>query len=132
MIEIYADGAYSPTRNMGGWAFVVLLDGKKIKSDFFPVPDTTNNRMEIQAAIQACLWAMETGVTEFTLYTDSMYVIGTMTKSWKRNKNHDLWEILDDLVDNLTITWTHVKGHSGNRYNELCDALAVQATLVTN
>jgi len=131
MIEIYVDGAYSSLRDMGGWAYVVLRDGKKIKSNFFPVSNTTNNRMEIQAAIEACSWAIENEVDEVTIYTDSMYVIGTMTKSWKRNKNHDLWITLDELSDKLTITWTHVKGHSNNKYNELCDALAVQATFIT-
>lgn len=132
MITIYSDGAYSSSRDMGGWAFVVLENGEKIKSDFFPVPNTTNNRMEIQAAIQACLWAKESGITEFTIYSDSMYVIGTMTLNWKRKKNLDLWEIMDNVVKDLTIHWKHVKGHDGNKYNELCDALAVMATHVIN
>ena len=59
MIKIYTDGAYSPSRSQGGWAFVVLKDDVKIYSSFFPVKDTTNNGMEIQAAIEACKWAKE-------------------------------------------------------------------------
>lgn len=130
MIEIYADGAYSSSRNLGGWAFVVLENNEKLHSAFYPVPNTTNNRMEIQAVIQACLWAKENGVSEFTIYSDSMYVIGTMTLNWKRKKNLDLWEIMDNITKNLIIHWKHVKGHNGNKYNELCDALAVTASQV--
>jgi len=130
MISIYIDGAYSSSRDMGGWAFVVLEDGVKVDSNFFPVPNTTNNRMEVQAAIEACLWTKEHEITELTILSDSMYVIGTMTLNWKRKKNTDLWEIMDTVTKNLTINWKHVKGHEGNKYNELCDALAVQATFV--
>ncbi len=128
MVKIYTDGAYAPTRNKGGWAFVVIKDNKKIHSSFFGEKNTTNNRMEIQAVIEAIIWAKENKLTKIEIFTDSMYVIGTMSKNWKRNKNHDLWEILDELVLNMTISWNHVKGHEGDRYNELCDALAVEAS----
>lgn len=131
MVEIYADGAYSSNRNLGGWAFVVLENGIKIHSAFYPVPNTTNNRMEIQAAIEACSWAKENNREEFILYTDSMYVVGSMRldMNWKRNKNLDLWAELDILNKQVKVHWKHVKGHVGNKWNELCDALAVQATL---
>ena len=128
MIQIYTDGAYSPKRNMGGWAFVVVKDNVKIYSEFFPEPDTTNNRMEITAIIEAIKWSSENGYKSIEIVTDSMYVVGTMTMNWKRKKNVDLWEIMDTVCMNMDITWTHVKGHSGDRYNELCDALAVEAT----
>lgn len=131
-IKIYCDGAYSSLRDQGGWAFVVIVDEVKVKSDFFPVYSTTNNRMEIQAAIEACNWAKEHGITEFALFTDSMYVIGTMTLNYKRGKNTDLWPLLDQAAEGLLITWTHVKGHTGDKYNELCDALAVTASHVEN
>lgn len=131
MITIYCDGAYSSSRDMGGWAFVVLEDREKIYSNFYPVPNTTNNRMEVQAAIEACEWCKEHNITEFTLYSDSMYVIGTMTLNWKRKKNIDLWDQIDKTIKGLSIHWKHVKGHEGNKYNELCDALAVQATFIT-
>lgn len=130
-IKVYCDGAYSSSRNQGGWAFVVLKEDIKIKSSFFPISDTTNNRMEIQAAIEACNWVKSQGFTELTLYTDSMYVIGTMTQNWKRKKNTDLWPLLDQAVEGLNINWEHVKGHSGDKYNELCDALAVTASQIT-
>jgi ribonuclease HI len=131
MLEIYCDGAYSSSRNIGGWAIVVLENGDKILSDFYPITGGTNNTAEIQAAIEACWWARNNGYYEFTIYTDSMYVIGAISKDNKRNKNVELLETLDRAVEGLKITWTHVKGHKGNKYNELCDALAVQATFVT-
>ena len=131
MLEIYCDGAFSSSRNTGGWAIVVLENGDKTLSDFYPITGGTNNTAEIQAAIEACKWARSQNYKEFTIYSDSMYVIGTMTKNWKRNKNNDLWIILDEIRRELEITWTHIKGHSGNKWNELCDALAVQATFIT-
>jgi len=129
MIEIYTDGAYSSLRDKGGWAFVVLQDKKKIHHSFFFEFNTTNNRMEIQAVLEACYWLKENNLEEAILYTDSMYVIGTMSKNWKRNKNTDLWTLLDEAVKDLKINWTHVKGHNGDKYNELCDAFASQASL---
>ena len=132
MIKIYTDGAYSPSRLQGGWAFVALKDDVKIHSSFFPVKDTTNNRMEIQAAIEACKWSIEQGYEEITIFSDSMYVIGTMTQNWKRKKNVDLWIEMDEVIDKVKVNWLHVKGHSGDRYNDLCDALAVQASQVND
>ena len=128
MIQIYTDGAYSPKRNMGGLAFVVVKDNVKIYSEFFPEPDTTNNRMEMQAIIKALHWADQDGYKDVEIITDSMYVVGSMTMNWKRKKNIDLWEIMDTISGGVNTTWTHVKGHNGNKYNELCDSLAVEAT----
>ena len=130
MIKIYTDGAYSSLRDMGGYAFVVLKDEEKIYSYFFNEPNTTNNRMEIQAVISALNWLYENNYTEeeISIYTDSMYVIGSMTKNWKRNKNNDLWDKMDEAIKNLDIEWKHVKGHSGDKFNELCDTLAVHAS----
>lgn len=128
MIEIYCDGAFASSRNIGGWAFVVLQNGEKIHSNFYFIDGGTNNVAEIQAAIEACTWAYENNHNEITIYTDSMYVIGAISKGWKRNKNIELLAKLDKAVEKLNVTWTHVKGHKGNKYNELCDALAVQAT----
>jgi ribonuclease HI len=130
MIEIYCDGAYSSSRDTGGWAFVVLDSGKKIFSDFYPAYKTTNNRMEIQAVIEACKWSIMHDISHITIYSDSMYVIGTVTMNWRRKKNEDLWSTLDGLSSKLFINWKHVKGHSGDTYNDLCDALASQATFV--
>ena len=131
MIEVYTDGAYSSSRDMGGFAFVVLENKEKIYSYFFNEPNTTNNRMEIVAILKALYWLKETGKLneEIIIYTDSMYVIGSMTKNWKRNKNIDLFNELDNIYKQFkTIVFMHVKGHSGDKYNELCDKLAVIAS----
>ena len=132
MIKIYTDGAYSSSRDQGGWSFVVLKDEKKIYSSFLPVKNTTNNRMEIQAVIESILWSIENNYTELEIVSDSMYVIGTMTLNWKRKFNNDLWDQLDKLKKDINITWTHIRGHSGDKYNELCDALAVEASHCKN
>jgi ribonuclease HI len=131
LIEIYTDGAYSSSRNQGGWAFVVLKDGEMIHRGFDLIKNTTNNRMEISSVIEALKYIMTTDIEEFTLYSDSMYVIGTMTLNWKRKKNIDLWIIIDHLVNILSkrkINWMHVKGHSNNRWNGYCDMLAIHAS----
>ena len=126
--EVYTDGAYASSRNQGGFSFVVLKNGEKFYSSFDGVLNTTNNRMEIQAALEALKWLYENNIKEATLYTDSMYVIGAMCQNWKRKKNQDLWEQMDEAVKNLKIEWKHVKGHAGNKYNDLCDVLAVQGS----
>lgn len=127
-IEIYTDGAYSSSRNQGGWAFVVLEDGSKIASEFDAIKDTTNNRMEIMASLEAVRSMKSQSIDEFTIYTDSMYVIGTMSLNWKRKKNVDLWLQMDEAITGLKIEWKHVKGHEGDKYNEMCDMLAVHAS----
>ena len=134
MFKIYTDGAYSGLRNRGGWSFIVVQDNEKIYSTFDTQLDTTNNRMEIKASLEAMLWMKSNNIKSAIIFTDSMYVINTMTKDWKRNKNNDLWDILDDLVNNLDINWIHVKGHSGDKWNNHCDLLAVAGSklILTN
>lgn len=132
MIKIYTDGAYSSSRDQGGWAFVVVEDDLKTYSQFYPVKNTTNNRMEILAAMEACKWAKERNKFDITILTDSMYVIGTMTQNWKRKKNVDLWIEFDEVVEGMNIKFEHVKGHNGDKYNSLCDVLAVQASHCEN
>ena len=128
MFKIYTDGAYSGLRNRGGWSFIVVQDNEKIYSTFDTQLDTTNNRMEIKASLEAMLWMKSNNIKSAIIFTDSMYVINTMTKNWKRNKNNDLWELMDKLSNKLEIKWQHTKGHAGNKWNELCDTLAVQAS----
>lgn len=128
MIVIYADGAYSSSRNRGGWAFVVIKDDVKIDSCFGDVDDTTNNRMEIQASYEALEWANEHDIKEFTIRTDSMYVIGTMTLNWKKKKNVDLWVQMFESIEGLNVSWEHVKGHNGDKWNDYVDMLAQHAS----
>lgn len=128
MYKIYTDGAFSSLRNRGGWSFVVVKNDDKVYSNFDTQLNTTNNRMEIQASLEAMLWMKNNNVSSSIIVTDSMYVINTMTKDWKRNKNNDLWDKMDEAINGLTIDWQHVKGHSGNKWNELCDVLAVHGS----
>ena len=106
---------------------------------------TTNNRMELSAAI-AALSAIDQNevwrTQSITVHIDSQYVKNGITswiKSWQRNgwrnsekqpvKNRDLWEVLDELNKKLNVTWKWVKGHAGNKYNEMCDAMATQEVM---
>ena len=132
MIEIYTDGAYSSSRNQGGWAFVVVQDNKIIHKDYEGLFNTTNNRMEIMGMLKALEWIKQNSVPlPIKIYADSMYVIGTLTLNWKMKKNIDLWQILIPLV-NKDIEYLHVKGHDGNRFNEECDKWAVFGSNLLN
>ncbi len=133
-VEIYTDGACRGNPGVGGWG-VVLVGGAREKTLHGGEAQTTNNRMELMAAIQGL-----GGLTKscrVVLTTDSKYVINGVTQwmlSWKRNgwrtaskkpvKNIDLWRRLDELAQKHTIEWQWVKGHSGHSYNERADALA--------
>lgn len=133
-IEVYTDGACRGNPGPGGWG-AVLIYGKERKEMFGGETDTTNNRMELMAAINA-LRALRRGC-ELTLYTDSQYVRRGITEwieGWKQRnwrtaakkpvKNSDLWQQLDDEVGRHEINWVWVKGHTGNPGNELADQLA--------
>ena len=132
MIEIYTDGAYSSSRNQGGWAFVVVKDNEIIYKEYNGLINTTNNRMEIMGMLKALEWINKNSIPlPIKIYTDSMYVIGTLTLNWKMKKNIDLWQILIPLV-NKDIDYLHVKGHDGNKFNEECDKWAVFGSNLLN
>ena len=127
MIEVYTDGAYSSSRNQGGLGIVFIKDNKVIAKFSKTYKNTTNNRMELLAVIIALQSIKDEN--EITIYSDSMYVIGTATQGWKRKKNLDLWEKYDAVIDSFkTVTFKHVKGHSTNVFNNLCDEMAVAAS----
>lgn len=117
--RIYTDG--SCRDKIGGYAFIILKDDLEI-SWSEKVHDTTNNRMELLAVIEAlrCLESTE----PCDIYSDSQWVINCAQKKWKRNKNLDLWEKYDTLSKKHSINFIWVKGHSGDVYNEKCDKLA--------
>ena len=139
---LFTDGACSGNPGPGGWAFVLRhpASGKELVRSGGE-PETTNNRMEMQAVVEG-LSAL-TRPTDVELVTDSSYVGDGITKwmtKWKRNgwrrkgkggwaevKNEDLWRKLDTLLVEHTLTFTHVRGHSGHPENEQCDQLAVEA-----
>ncbi|MDF0554831.1 ribonuclease HI [Kamptonema sp. UHCC 0994] len=135
--SIYTDGACSGNPGPGGWGVVICFANDNIQELGGADPKATNNRMEMQAAIAALEWFAKSGQTEpVTLYTDSEYLKNGITKwiqGWKKKGwktstgapviNQDLWELLDEL-NCRQIQWQHVRGHSGDRYNDRCDAIA--------
>ena len=120
-INIYTDGACQDNPGPGGWAAIIEQDGES-RELAGREERTTNNRMEITAAIKG-LEATPEG-SSVTLHSDSRYLVNTMTRNWKRNVNTDLWERLDSLVANRDVKWQWVRGHAGHPQNERADALA--------
>ena len=136
--KIYTDGACSGNPGPGGWGAVIFDQEDNQKNISGSEKDTTNNRMELLAAIMA-LKKIKAN-SEITIYTDSIYVKNGITEwiiKWKDNgwknsnkklvKNKDLWVKLDNLCQKNEICWKWVKGHSTNKYNNLADELATQA-----
>jgi ribonuclease HI len=134
-IIIYTDGACSGNPGPGGWG-AVLISGDHRKELNGGEAETTNNRMELMAAIEA-LNALTKAPSEVALYTDSNYVKGGITgwiHNWKRNgwktankkpvKNADLWQALDEATNRHNVSWHWVKGHAGHPENERADELA--------
>lgn len=133
-VEIYTDGACKGNPGPGGWGVLLRYNGKE-KMLCGGESHTTNNRMELMAAIQG-LQAL-TRPCVVNLYTDSQYLRLGMMKwmtGWKKNgwrnskrepvKNADLWQLLDQLTTVQQVTWHWVKGHSGHKENDIVDALA--------
>ena len=136
-VVIHSDGGCHGNPGPGGWA-AVLSYGDKQREVSGGVPATTNNRMELQAAIEALNALKEPCMVDF--HTDSNYVkqgVSAWMKNWKRNgwrtqakqpvKNEDLWRLLDAAVARHEVKWHWVKGHSGQEGNEHCDVLANEA-----
>jgi len=137
VVEIYTDGACSGNPGPGGWGAVLRYGGHTRQLHGGEAPPTTNNRMELMAAIRAL--ESLTRPSTVRLYTDSAYLRGGVTSwlaGWKRNgwrtaskqpvKNEDLWRRLDAASSRHEIQWLWVKGHAGNPGNEQADALANQ------
>ena len=120
-IVIYTDGACLGNPGPGGWGAVIFENGEK-KQLQGSEENTTNNRMEIMAVIEALRTIPRNA--DVKIFSDSTYVINTMTKNWKRKKNQDLWPLLDNEVGPRNVEWEWVKGHSGDRFNEEADQLA--------
>ncbi len=138
-ITVYTDGACQGNPGQGGWAAIITAGGKDYEISGGE-ETTTNNRMELSAAIEALKKIVNTAEWQripITIYSDSQYLKGGITTwihSWKKRgwitsvrtpvKNKELWIALDELNEQLSVRWNWVKGHAGNRYNERCDALA--------
>ena len=136
--KIYTDGACSGNPGKGGWA-AIILEGNNQSSISGSVNKTTNNRMELMAAIMALQKIKKK--SEVTIFTDSRYVKDGITewiKKWKLNnwknsnnkpvKNKDLWIKLDNSCQKHKVKWKWVKAHAGNKFNNLADELAVLKT----
>tara|TARA_Y100000590_G_C15677128_1_gene998466 strand:+ start:1370 stop:1816 length:447 start_codon:yes stop_codon:yes gene_type:complete len=144
-IKIYTDGACVGNPGPGGWAAVILQEKDK-KELFGGEKLTTNNRMELTAAIKALEYCNDQekeqlSLNQIKIYTDSTYVkegITVWIKSWQKNnwktadkknvKNVDLWKKLLELISAKQIEWNWVKGHSNDPLNDLVDKLAKKAT----
>jgi ribonuclease HI len=136
MIKIYTDGSCEPNPGPGGWA-AVIYSGQNEKVITGSETKTTNNRMELRAALEALL-ALEAS-SQIELFTDSEYLRRGITewmptwkaRNWKRKKgklaNVDLWKALDAVIGKHTVKWTWVKGHAGHPGNERADRLARKA-----
>ena len=133
-VSIWTDGACSGNPGPGGWGALLRFNGTE-RELYDGEPDTTNNRMELMAAIESLNALKEP--CDVDLYTDSQYVKGGMTgwiHGWKKNgwktsakkpvKNVDLWQALDEAVKRHKISWHWVKGHAGHDENERADELA--------
>jgi ribonuclease HI len=140
-LTVFTDGGCAGNPGPGGWGVVILFDKMEYQFSGGENP-TTNNRMELMAAIEALKKLAENPAWSKSLikiYCDSQYVKNGITdwiNTWKRNgwrtsekkevKNRDLWLELDALARQFDLDWQWVKGHAGNRYNELCDTLAAK------
>ncbi|MFN2175916.1 MAG: ribonuclease HI [Anaerolineales bacterium] len=135
-VTIYTDGACDPNPGPGGWAALIFFKSRR-KEISGSVKESTNNRMELTAAIKA----LETlnRECEIDFYTDSEYLKRGITewleiwraRNWRRKggalKNVDLWQTLDKLIARHAIDWHWVRGHAGNRHNQRVDYLARKA-----
>jgi|TARA_Y100000992_G_scaffold95878_1_gene61804 ribonuclease HI len=136
--KVYTDGACSGNPGSGGWGVVILTD--KLKTYNGSEKETTNNRMELKAAIMGIKNSDVT--SQITIYTDSKYVKDGITNwitNWKKNnwitaskkpvKNQDLWKELDNMNNQFNVKWEWVKAHQDNdsddsKYNNMADELA--------
>ena len=146
-IKIYTDGACVGNPGPGGWAAIILTEGNK-KEIFGGEKLTTNNRMELTAAIKALEYCVEKedkqlSLKQIEIYTDSTYLKDGITiwvNTWEKNnwrtadkknvKNVDLWKKLKELAKSIQVEWNWIKGHSKDPMNDLADELAKKATSI--
>ena len=137
-VDIYTDGACLGNPGPGGWAFIIKYGSGKIKEISGSEKYTTNNKMELTAAIKAVQYFKKKII--INIYTDSKYLKDGITiwiKKWKLNgwktsnkkkvKNSDLWKVLEEGIKDHEIHWVWVKGHDENIFNEKADMLAKKA-----
>jgi ribonuclease HI len=126
VVRIYTDGACEPNPGIGGCAAIIIYPNGYILQRTSHHGATTNNRMEIQGAIIGL--SELSGNQTVWLYSDSQYLVNTMVYKWNKiRKNADLWQQLDRLRDQHHVTFKWIRGHNGDKFNEMCDVLADQA-----
>ena len=133
MLQIYTDGAYKSYIDQGGIGIVWMKDDKVFKKYSKGFKHTTNNKMELIAMLCA-FKSIKTSMDEVEFISDSQYVLGCLTKGWKKKKNIELWNILDKEYERVkslikNIKFTHVRGHQDCFGNNLADELASNASL---
>ena len=142
-LNIYTDGSCIGNPGPGGWGCVFVKSSGEVFSYSGGEASTTNNRMEMLAAISALLIITEkTSLKHIVIHTDSRYLKDGITSwitKWKKNKwmtanktpvkNQELWEILDHLIQKIHVEWQWVKAHNGHQYNEMADALALNGAI---
>ncbi len=137
-IRIFTDGACSGNPGPGGWAAVIFFPNEKQEISGYE-EDTTNNRMELKAVIEALKLVINMGYKKVDIYSDSAYVVNAIKNKWikkwelngwktvagKNVKNKDLWVKLQMILSkNNQINFIKIKGHNGNKHNERVDLLA--------
>ncbi len=147
MLEIYTDGCClgnQEEKNRGGWGFIAVNnkdDEKSICISSGNIKNTTNQRMELKACIEGMQWAIEKEMENVKIYSDSAYVVNCVKDSWfikwRSNgwinskgqpvKNQEMWELFVSLLEKKHFKFDHVKGHSGNKWNEEVDKVARNA-----
>lgn len=136
MFNVYTDGGCSGNPGPGGWGFVILNDDVFVMEKSGGEKNTTNNKMEMTAVIEALNFIKSNDIKECNVFSDSQYVIKGITEwiySWKKKgwknaagqavKNKELWMEIDALSANISIKWNWVKGHAGIKWNERVDEL---------
>ena len=129
---IYTDGAYSSVKDQMGIGIVILKNDRPILEYSKMFSEGTNNKAEV-AAIIIGLRLIKNPIDSLTVISDSMYCVGCASLGWKRKKNVKLWEEFDKQFERVkqlcpNVEFKHVKGHSGDKWNERADKLAVAAS----
>ena len=146
MIKIYTDGCClnnQSKENHGGWAYVAIFEDEQVIKNNGNAINTTNQRMELIAAIEGMMFAISLGEKDIEILTYSAYVCNCVKDGWylkwlnngwqnSKNdivKNKDLWETFIALLEMEPFKFTHVRGHNGDKWNEEADSLAKNAAL---
>lgn len=123
----YTDGGYHLYKNEGAYAFVILQDGEILHKCSRVIRNESNNRAELKAIVDAVAWCPDG--SEILVRSDSQYAINTLKGDWQRKKNTDIFKEWDRIVStkNVNVSFEWVRGHKGDKYNEMCDKMCDEA-----